>query len=79
MAAESARLEDRQMKIDGLHIKPHISVDMEENSLIILGVCRRALRQLDIAEAEIRRFKQEAMSDDREHLIAVVQSVFETG
>lgn len=65
------------MKIDGLYIKPHLSVDMEENSLVILGVCARALRQLDIAATEIRRFRQEAMSGNREHLIAVVQSVFE--
>lgn len=66
------------MKIDGLYIRPHLSVDMEENSLVILGVCVRALLQLDIGEMEIRRFRREAVSGDREHLIAVVKSVFET-
>lgn len=65
------------MKIDGLHIKPHLIVDLEENSFIMLAVCKRALRQLNITGAEIRRFFKEATSANRKHLIAVVEAVFE--
>ena len=35
------------------------------------------LRQLGIEKAEISRFMQEATSGDHEHLIAVVESVFD--
>ena len=65
------------MKIDGLYIKPRLTVDLEENSFLILAECRWALRQLDVAATEISRFFKEATSGDREHLIAVVESVFE--
>lgn len=65
------------MKIDGLHIKPHLAVDLEENSFIILGVCQQMLRELGVAGTEVYRFVQEATSGDREHLIAVVESTFD--
>ena len=65
------------MKINGLHIKPHLTVDLEENSFLILAVCKRALRQLNITPTEIHRFFKEATSADRKHLIAVVEAVFE--
>ena len=65
------------MKIDGLHIKPHLTVDLEQNALGVLAVCKRALRQLDITPTEISRFFKEATSADHKHLIAVVEAVFE--
>lgn len=65
------------MKIEGLYIKPHIMVDWHENSLVLLGICRKLLRLLNIKTTEITRFTLEATSGDREHLIGVVESVFE--
>lgn len=65
------------MKIDGLYIKPHLTVDLWENSFVILAVCKRALRQLNVVGTEIHRFVQEATSADRKHLITVVKAVFE--
>ena len=65
------------MKIDGLYIKPRLTVDLEENSFVILGICQQLLRELGVAATEVHCFIQEATSGDRKHLIAVVENTFE--
>jgi len=43
----------------------------EGNSLSVVGKVRRTLRALGVPRTEIQRFQDDALSGDREHLIAV--------